>query len=88
MRSMKDRIAAAAFLVCAQSGHGLWNRLHVPPWIFVRSLKISSMRSTVEVELCAYDFFQVLGLGPPWMCLGVPWRVVCSCRGVVLPLIG
>ena len=46
---MKDCIAAAAFLVWAQSGHGSWYRLHVPSWIFVRSLKISSMRSTVEV---------------------------------------
>ena len=51
MSIMSDRIAVAAFFVCAQSGHGSWYRLHIPSCILVRSVKTSSMRSTVEFSV-------------------------------------
>ena len=56
MSNMRDHIAVAAFFVCVQSRHGSWYRLHIPSCILVRSVKISSIRSTVEFSVCFWTF--------------------------------
>ena len=54
MSSMSDHIAIAIIFVCAQSGHRSWYKLHIPSCIFVRFVKISSMRFAVESSVCSW----------------------------------
>ena len=55
---------------------------------FLVGLEKFTPRALLSKSLYTYDFFPGLGLLPPWLCLGVPCRAGCSCRGVVLPLVG
>ena len=67
--------------LCAE-WDGLWYRLHIPSCILVRSVKISSMCSTVEFSVCFWPFPRIRF----WTSLAVSLAVV-DCVEFMLGLV-
>ena len=82
MTRMKDCIATAAFCVCEQSGHVSWYRLHIPSFILVRSLKISSILFTVKVFVSLWNFPRIRS----WTSFAVS-RAAVECMVFILGLV-